>query len=139
MKDKNCVFCKIIEGEILSFKIHENSEFLAILDIAQFVEGHTIVIPKEHHEFVWDMPNVRDYFEFVKSVSNHYRALGFTYVDSLTFGRMIKHAHVHLIPHNDDNEDWKKALSEIGRMQLDESRRMTFEKGKEIQQKFIVK
>jgi histidine triad (HIT) family protein len=139
MKDKDCIFCKIVRGEIPSFKIYENSEFLAILDIAQFVEGHTIVIPKQHYEFIWDVPNIGGYFEFVKSIGNHYRELGYAYVDTLTFGRMVKHAHVHLIPHNEDDKDWDRVMSEVDNLQLNESKRISSKKGEKIKKKFEMK
>ncbi len=138
MNQENCIFCKIVAGEVPSFKIAESEKFLAILDIAQYVDGHTIVIPKEHHEFVWDVPNVGEYFEFVQKVGNHYRDIGFKYVDTMTFGRMVPHAHVHLIPHNDDDPRWKEALAKMGEMQVDESRKLTNEKGNELQKRFAM-
>lgn len=130
-KNPNCVFCKIIEGELPSFKIDEDDKFLAILDIAQFVEGHTLVIPKEHYEFVWDVPNIEEYFKFVHSVSNHFKNLGYKFVDCLILGRMVRHAHIHLLPHNDNDETWNKVQREIDGIQLDEERKPTPEKLKE--------
>jgi histidine triad (HIT) family protein len=135
-KDPNCVFCKIVAGEIPSFKIAENEKFLAILDIAQFVEGHTIVISKKHYEFFWDVPNVDEYFKFIKVVGNNFRKKGFKYVDTMTFGRMVSHAHVHLLPHNDDDEDWKKALRGIDEIQLDDGRKLSQKKGEKLVKKF---
>lgn len=119
-RDSNCVFCKIVDGEMPSFKIDENEKFVAILDIAQFVKGHTLVLPKEHHAFMWDVPNIGEYFEFVHSVGNHYRNLGYKFVDTLTLGRMVNHAHVHLLPHNDDDEVWNKVQQHIDGLQVNE-------------------
>ncbi len=133
-RESNCVFCKIADGELPSFKIDENEKFIAILDIAQFVDGHTLVIPKEHYSFIWDMPNMSEYFEFVHSVGNHYRNLGYKYVDTLTLGRMVNHAHVHLIPHNDDDETWNNVQGEIDALQVKE--KPTEEKLREIQEMF---
>jgi histidine triad (HIT) family protein len=48
MKDKNCVFCKIVAGEIPAEKIYEDTSFLAFMDIRPLSPGHTLVIPKEH-------------------------------------------------------------------------------------------
>ncbi len=133
--DPECIFCKIVKGDIPSYKIAENDKFLAFLDISQFTEGHTLVIPKEHFEFIWDVPNIGEYFEFVKKVGNHYREIGFKYVDTLTFGRMVNHAHVHLVPHNGDKE-WSKALHGLHLLQIDQNRRLTPEKGKILVEKF---
>ncbi len=123
-RDPNCIFCRIVAGEIPCYKLDENEKFIAILDIAQFVDGHTLVIPKEHYEFIWDIPNVSEYYEFISSLGNHYRNLGFKYVDTLTLGRMVRHAHVHLLPHNDDNETWTRIQKEIDAIQMnDETKR----------------
>ena len=133
----DCIFCKIVKGEIPCFKIHENNDFLAFLDISSFVDGHTLVIPKKHYRFFWELDKVGEYYEFISKVCNHYtNNLGFKYIDTFTLGRLVPHSHVHLIPHNDDNEDWKKALKVIGEMQEDESRRLSKEKGEEIRNRF---
>ncbi len=131
-----CIFCKIIRGEIPSFKIYEDEDFLAFLDISQFTKGHTIVVPKKHVEFVWDCENRDRYFEVATKIANHFRSLGYKYVDSMTFGRLIPHAHIHLIPHNDDSIDYKKALEGIGKLQSDQARRPSKEEGEKIANKF---
>lgn len=133
----DCIFCKIVKGDIPCFKIYENDEYLAFLDISHFVDGHTLVIPKKHFRFFWEVEDIEGYFKFVSDICNHFtKNLGFKYVDTLTFGRLVPHAHVHLIPHNGDNEEWREALNGIGEMQKDESRRLTKEKGEELSKKF---
>jgi histidine triad (HIT) family protein len=134
----DCIFCKIVKGEIPAYKIAEDDDFLAFLDIAQFVEGHTLVIPKTHHRLIFDVPNIGEYFKFIKKVGNHFRDLGFKYVDTITMGRMVEHAHVHLIPYENVENEWVKSLHVIHDMQLDEKRRPKGEKMKSIQQKFAI-
>lgn len=136
MTKKSCIFCKIVNKEIPSYKIYEEKDYLAILDISQFTEGHTIVIPKEHIEFVWDIKEHNKYFSVVQKVANHLRSLGFKYVDSMIFGRKVRHAHVHLIPHNGEINDYKKACKEIGLMQEDITRRPTPQCAEKIVEKF---
>jgi histidine triad (HIT) family protein len=131
-ESKDCVFCKIIKREIPSFVVFENDKFLAILDIAQFTEGHTVVFPKEHFRFIWDIPYISEYYEFIKKVGDHLRRIGFTYIDTLSFGRKVSHAHVHLVPHHGNNEEWKTALSLIGAMQTDPKRRIDKQRGDKI-------
>ncbi|MBX4206570.1 HIT domain-containing protein [Candidatus Parcubacteria bacterium] len=63
MKDPNCIFCKIASGEIPAHKVYEDGDFVAFLDINPRASGHVQVIPKEHHRWVWDVPNVGAYFE----------------------------------------------------------------------------
>ena len=134
----DCIFCKIVKGEIPSYKIAENDKFLAFLDIAQIVQGHTLVIPKDHQHLIFDVPNIGEYFEFVKKVGNHFRELGYKYVDTVTMGRMVEHAHVHLVPHNANENDWINSLQPLFDLQLDEDRRPKEEEMKSIQQKLLI-
>ena len=136
MSSKDCIFCKIIAGDIPSFVIHENDDFIAILDIAQFTEGHTIVLPKEHHRTIWDVPDIGAYYTTAQEVADHYRSMGFKYVDTLTFGRMVPHAHIHVVPHNNDSQDWESAIEVIGEYQQDSSRHPTEEEGKNLVEKY---
>lgn len=132
----NCVFCKIAKGEILSYKIHENDDFLAFLDITQFAEGHTIVIPKKHFRFIWDIDNVDKFYEFAVEVANHFRSLGYEFIDSASFGRLIPHAHYHLISHKLEGSDWEKSIKGLGEMQKDVSRRLSNEEFLKVRDKF---
>lgn len=109
----DCIFCRIVTGEVPSYKIYEDDDYLAFLDLSQFTPGHTLVIPKEHYRFVWDVKNEAEYFKVVKKIANHYRSKGFKYVDSLVFGRQVPHAHIHLVPHNEDIVSWQDALSQL--------------------------
>ena len=65
----NCIFCKIVRGEAPSHKIYEDAKFLAFIDINPISPGHTLVIPKEHYRFVWDVPDAREYFEVAKKIA----------------------------------------------------------------------
>lgn len=52
----DCIFCKIVKGEIPSFKVYEDDKVLAFADINPISEGHTLVIPKAHAENLWEIP-----------------------------------------------------------------------------------
>lgn len=134
----NCIFCKIVNGEIPSCKVYEDSNYIAFLDLAQFTKGHTLVIPKKHYTFVWDVDDSSEYFKVASTIANHYRKkLGYKYVDSAIFGRDVPHAHIHLVPHNGDKStDWESALKSIGTMQQDRSRWPTKEEGEAIRVNF---
>jgi histidine triad (HIT) family protein len=84
---ENCIFCKIAKNEIPSFKVFENEKFFAFLDINPRNPGHTLVIPKEHFRWVWDVPYLGEYFEVVGKI-----------VVSFVIGEEIPHAHIHLVP-----------------------------------------
>ena len=107
----DCVFCKITAGTIPSYKIYEDADHLAFLDISQFTPGHTLLIPKKHYRYIWDIETGAEFFKLAQKIGNHYRSLGFEFVDTLAFGRMVPHAHLHLVPHNGDDPGWEKALS----------------------------
>lgn len=132
----DCLFCKIVSGEIPAYKIYEDDKYLAFLDIAQFTTGHTIIIPKKHFRFIWDIENVGEFYEFAVKVANHYRSLGYEFIDSASFGRLIPHAHYHLVPNSENDHDWHEALSKIGDLQKDPNRRLTPEEAGPILSKF---
>jgi histidine triad (HIT) family protein len=99
--DPNCIFCKIVAGEIPAHKVYEDDNFLAFLDIHPLAPGHTLVIPKEHHRWVWDVPEAGDYFEVVKKVANALKtAFSTDFVLAKIVGEEIPHAHIWIYPDN---------------------------------------
>ena len=96
---KDCIFCKIAKGEIPCHKIFEDRDFLAFLDAFPFCRGHTLVIPKKHYRWVWDVPNLEAYFSVVGKVVSHYqRELKDEFVASIIWGMEIPHAHIQILP-----------------------------------------
>jgi len=98
---EDSIFTKIIRGEIPAYKIYEDDETLAFLDIHPVAPGHTLVIPKKQVEFLWDLDS--DTYTAVmntaKRVALHLReALAVPYVGVQVVGVDVPHAHVHLIP-----------------------------------------
>ena len=101
------IFTKIIKGEIPSHKIYEDEKTLAFLDIHPILPGHTLVIPKEQIEFVWDLPD--DLYQAVmattKKVALRLREVtGKKYVSERIVGVDVPHAHVQLIPFDNSSE-----------------------------------
>lgn len=95
----DCIFCKIVKGEIPCYKCYEDENFIAFLDINPRNKGHTLVIPKEHHRWVWDYPDIGNYFEVVKKVEKAIeKAFGTEWVISQVIGDEVPHAHVWLVP-----------------------------------------
>ena len=95
----DCIFCKIITGEIPSYKVYEDDNFLAFLDVRPLNQGHTLVIPKKHFRWVWDVTNISQYYKVVGKIANAIRkAFSTDWVVSLVFGESVPHAHVWLIP-----------------------------------------
>ena len=106
MEDENCIFCKITKGEIPSFKVFEDDFSLAFLDIAPFVKGHTIVIPKNHHMNLLEFPDkeMKNYFSAVKHVAlklkRNLNADGINLMQNnfKAAGQVVAHLHFHVMP-----------------------------------------
>ena len=98
---ENCVFCKIVKGEIPSHKIYEDENFLAFLDINPQSPGHTQVIPKKHFRWVWDVPNVGELFEIVRKIAkSQQKAFNTDFILSKIIGDEIEHAHIWIFPNS---------------------------------------
>ena len=102
-----CVFCKIVGGKIFSHKIWEDKEFFAFLDINPVSTGHTILIPKKHINYVFDLPDgeYKKIFETAKLLEPAIRkATKAKKIGIAIEGISVSHAHLHLIPVNNGND-----------------------------------
>ncbi len=115
------IFTKIIRGEIPSHKIYEDDKTLAFLDIHPAAEGHTLVIPKQQVEFIWDLED-EDYQALMSSVKKVGRRLreitGEKYVGTMVVGTDVPHAHVHVVPF-ETVASIKAVVSMAGRDQIE--------------------
>ena len=96
----DCIFCKIVSGEVPAYNVYEDDQFLAFLDIRPLAPGHTLIIPKKHYRWVWDMPDIGAYFETVRSVARSLQK-AFSPVEEIharIIGEEVPHAHVWLYP-----------------------------------------
>jgi len=104
--EEECLFCKIVAGEISSDEIYSDGDFLAFLDINPRNPGHTLVIPKKHYNTIMEMPDseTADLFRMVKkiaiAVKNGTNADGISIGQSneRAAGQVIPHVHFHVIP-----------------------------------------
>lgn len=95
----DCIFCKIISGEIPSYKVYEDENYLAFLDIHPLNFGHTLLIPKKHYRWVTDIPDFGNYWETAKKISQAIQiAVNADFISFLTVGNEVSHAHIHIIP-----------------------------------------
>ena len=94
-----CVFCSIVDGRLPTFKVYEDEEYLAFLDIRPLNPGHTLVVPKLHYKWTYEVPRYGEYFEVVKKVGLAIlSALGAESFSVVTLGHEIPHAHVWIVP-----------------------------------------
>lgn len=95
----NCIFCKIAGHEISAKIVYEDEDFMAFLDINPVNPGHTLVIPKKHYRWVWDVPNIDRYYLAVQKVALALKKVFETdWIVSAVFGEEIDHAHIWLVP-----------------------------------------
>lgn len=105
-RENDCIFCKIIKGDVSAEKVLEGDSFIAIRDANPIVEGHTLVIPKKHWVTLLDVPNNygKELIEFTKNVANKLLDSGFGDGFNLVMnnteiaGQVVPHAHIHVIP-----------------------------------------
>ena len=95
------IFSKIIAGEIPSYKVAENEQFYAFLDINPLVKGHTLVVPKREVDYIFDLDDseVAAMHVFAKGVALAIqKAFPCKKVGEAVIGLEVPHAHIHLIP-----------------------------------------
>ncbi len=104
--DENCIFCKIVKGDIPCAKIFEDDKVLSFLDIAPANKGHALIVTKNHYETLLEIPD--DYLEDMmlkaKKIAQALSAAlgneGFNVLmnNKQVAGQLVPHAHVHIIP-----------------------------------------
>ncbi len=106
MIDSNCIFCKIARKEIATEIVYEDDNFLAFLDINPQSPGHVQVISKKHFRWVWDLPNVGDYFEVVRKIAKaQQKAFNTDWILSKIVGEEVPHAHIWVFPNSEISGD----------------------------------
>jgi len=104
---EDCLFCKIIKGEILSYKIWEDENFFAFLDINPINPGHIILVSKSHLNYIFDLeePLYSEIFKTAKKLSEPLKkATGAKRIALAIEGFVIPHIHIHLVPVNKVND-----------------------------------
>lgn len=102
----DCIFCKIVKGEMPSEKVYEDDNVIAFMDISPANKGHTLIIPKEHYETILELP--QDLMQKVAACSKKVAqgvvestgAEGFNLLvnNKKIAGQLVDHVHFHIIP-----------------------------------------
>ena len=111
---EECIFCKIVKGEIPTNKIYEDDNFIGILDTNPKTENHTLLISKKHFRNLFDMPSTlgNEYLEAIKKISlkliQEKKAEGINVItnNESESGQIIFHIHTHIIPRR-KNDNFK--------------------------------
>lgn len=133
---ENCIFCKILSGEIPSFNIYEDDDFKAILDVSPATKGHVLILPKEHAKTILELSDDKASKIFIvakKIIKALIEVHGFTNYNIIQnngrlAGQTVDHFHLHIIPrysvdelglwcpHADDpsvNEEFAKKVRDL--------------------------
>lgn len=118
MKQDNCIFCKIISGEIPAHTIYEDEQFKVILDVAPATKGHALIIPKNHYANMYELPEdtaveaIKLAKKMMQVMTDKLHCDGFNIIQNNgeIAGQTVFHFHMHLIPrYRDDGQKigWK--------------------------------
>ena len=124
-----CIFCKIINNEIPSYKVYEDDDVLAFLDISQTTKGHTVVISKKH------VPNILDtdeetylkvmkvVFQLAKQITENLNAPGVNILHNANevAGQTVNHMHFHIIPRYSEQDAIKINFEESAKGNMEET------------------
>lgn len=120
----DCIFCKIVKGEIPSYTIYEDDDVKVFMDISPISKGHSLVIPKKHYTNIFDIDKetLSKMDEVIKKLYPRFKKIGaegLTRMQNNELGQEVKHYHMHLIPRypNDKfvpsvNEEAKATVAE---------------------------
>lgn len=102
--EMDCIFCKIVKGEIPSYKVYEDEKVMVFLDVNPYNPGHTLIIPKEHTLDINTIPSdtlmyIMDKAKDIsKLLTDKLNCDGFTLIQNNGFVQEVKHFHLHIIP-----------------------------------------
>lgn len=128
MKQDNCIFCKIIAGEIPSHTLYEDEKFKVILDVGPATKGHALILPKEHYANLYELPEetaaeaIKLAKRMMTRMTDKLKCDGFNIVQNNgeTAGQTVNHFHMHLIPrYKNDGEILKYIAGEPGAEELE--------------------
>ncbi|MCM1099756.1 MAG: HIT family protein [Clostridium sp.] len=132
MRKEDCIFCKIANGEIPSKTIYEDENFRAILDLGPATKGHALLIPKEHADNLFELPD-----KLAKEVLPTAKRIAVEMKDKLQFdginlaqnngevaGQTVMHFHLHMIPrYKNDGQQIGWVPGELSQEELEEIKR----------------
>lgn len=116
----DCIFCNIIQGKIPSYKVYEDDEVLAFLDITQVTKGHTLLVPKTHARNLLEMtPDASArLFQRLPEIARHLQenlgAEGMNIVNNneALAGQTVFHTHIHLLPRYGESDGFQMTFTE---------------------------
>ncbi|MGE4378289.1 MAG: HIT family protein [Candidatus Izemoplasmatales bacterium] len=107
----DCIFCKIVKGDIPSYKVYEDDNLIAILDISQVTKGHTLIIPKTHCNNLYELDSISaskilgKLPEIANAIKSAFNPIGLNVVINTEKPlQTVNHFHIHLIPRYENDK-----------------------------------
>lgn len=126
-----CIFCKILEGDIPSYKVYEDQNVYAFLDITQGTKGHTLVIPKKHIKNIYELNEntAKNIFKVIPKIAKALKAtfnpIGINIVSNNELPlQSVYHFHIHLIPRYENDGMILSTINNYGNTSEDEFKLM---------------
>jgi histidine triad (HIT) family protein len=128
MRDENCIFCKIANGEIPSRTLYEDKDFRVIMDLNPATKGHALILPKEHYKNLYEISDetAAKVLPLAKKMAtlmtDKLSAEGFNIIQNNNeiAGQSVFHFHMHLIPrYSDDNQNLVMKANKVSAEELD--------------------
>ena len=142
MRDDNCIFCKIANGEIPSATLYEDEEFRVILDLGPATKGHALILPKEHAADIYSIDEelAGKAFKLAKKITTRLKDVlgcdGYNIVQNNgeVAGQTVFHFHMHLIPrYKNDNVGLGWHMGEL----TEEDKKEILEKLKQYWRRYV--
>lgn len=133
MKQDQCIFCRIVAGEIPSHTLYEDEKYKVILDVGPATKGHALILPKNHYANLYELPeeDAAEVFKLAKKMMIHMTDKlgcdGFNIVQNNgeTAGQTVYHFHMHLIPrYKNDGEILKYIAGEPDQAELEQIKKI---------------
>ncbi len=126
-----CIFCKILEGNIPSYKVYEDKNVYAFLDITQGTKGHTLVIPKKHIKNIYELNEevAEKIFKIIpklaKALKATFNPIGINIISNNELPlQSVYHFHIHLIPRYENDGMILSTINNYGKTSEDEFKLM---------------
>jgi histidine triad (HIT) family protein len=125
---EDCIFCKIVKGEIPSFKVYEDDQVFAFEDINPISLGHTLIIPKKHTENLWEIPPEdlsaihlasQKVARAIKQALN-VNGIACLQLNGRWVNQVVMHYHLHLIPRSQHDPELPMTTWELKQGDMDE-------------------
>jgi histidine triad (HIT) family protein len=108
---KNCIFCKIVSGEVKSWTVYEDDENKAFFDVNPASIAHTIIIPKKHYTDLYDLPeeNLKSIICLAKKIAKSYKTslnvdeVNIMHASGINAQQSVPHFHIHIVPRKKDD------------------------------------